>query len=104
MDQQDNFEMGFMARLIGKSRFLRARLSGWLYLWRGQLVIISSRRKSSFKSEGRKEAMKIVDRRACLVNEQVTVVMYRFLYLGIIFTIDQSIGPGSDRTDLLRFT
>lgn len=48
--------------------------------------------------------MKIVDRRACLVNEQVTVVMYRFLFLGIIFTIDQSIGPGSDRTDLLRFT
>ncbi|MCE2056149.1 hypothetical protein HAX54_044124 [Datura stramonium] len=47
--------------------------------------------------------MKIVDRRACLVNEQVTVVMYRFLYLGIIFTIDQSIGPGSDRTDLLSF-
>jgi preprotein translocase subunit SecE len=67
-------------------------------------VIISSRRKSSFKSEGRKEAMKIVDRRACLVNEQVTVVMYRFLFLGIIFTIDQSIGPGSDRADLLRFT
>jgi hypothetical protein len=56
------------------------------------------------QKNGDKEAMKIVDRRACLVNEQVTVVMYRFLYLGIIFTIDQSIGPGSDRTDLLRFT